>query len=417
MKLLTKLPVFIVILLFAACKKDNVAPVDNAAGVKKHQAVAGTFWPTSGVNFTAVTINGNFGTNPAAIKVKFNGVAAIVNSATTSQVVATVPHEATTGKISVTVNGITKTSSTDFKVLKIVKEGSLSTDFYINKLSFDKSGNGITYLLTTTGVKKITANGSISTLYTAPPISLPKYYGMTGIDNDGLGNVYITRSLFLDSTYRIEPEGWVNTVTLLKSSVVLKINAAGQATTLLGDGVRTNFKVLYDIKVNAKQQNLLLLQSELWNVGGILTKVTSSGNTQNVNWLRPGYCFFPDNDGNYYTISPDTANTGKLFKVDANGTATYISGKGGEGRKDGPANVATFESPNGLVVDNVGNVIILHRLHPFRVVNTAGYAGILSGSIPDVNINRAMYYNYFNNKIYIVSHTSTGSIIRQYALK
>jgi hypothetical protein len=82
------------------------------------------FSPESGRSGAAVTITGtNFGTTPSENVVKFNGVAATVTSATATELVATVPETATTGKITVTLNGKTATSSTDFTVLQATIAG------------------------------------------------------------------------------------------------------------------------------------------------------------------------------------------------------------------------------------------------------------------------------------------------------
>ncbi len=77
-----------------------------------------SFTPTSGAAGAEVTINGtNFSTTPTDHVVRFNNTTALVTSSTNTSITAIVPTGATTGKISVTVNGITITSSADFTVL------------------------------------------------------------------------------------------------------------------------------------------------------------------------------------------------------------------------------------------------------------------------------------------------------------
>jgi hypothetical protein len=76
-----------------------------------------SFSPTSGNVGTSVTINGTgYSTTLTNNTVKFNGTVATVTSATTIKIIATVPSGATTGRITVTVSGVTATSSTDFTV-------------------------------------------------------------------------------------------------------------------------------------------------------------------------------------------------------------------------------------------------------------------------------------------------------------
>ena len=77
------------------------------------------FSPGSGAPGNAVTITGtNFDPAPANNTVKFNGTTAVVQSASATQIVATVPNGATSGTISVTLtsNGQTATSAGSFTV-------------------------------------------------------------------------------------------------------------------------------------------------------------------------------------------------------------------------------------------------------------------------------------------------------------
>ncbi|MES2732295.1 MAG: IPT/TIG domain-containing protein [Bacteroidota bacterium] len=76
-----------------------------------------SFTPASGSVGMGVTITGtNFGSDPAAIEIKFNGVLASPQQITPTSIVTVVPQGATTGKITVTVNGKTGTSVLDFTV-------------------------------------------------------------------------------------------------------------------------------------------------------------------------------------------------------------------------------------------------------------------------------------------------------------
>lgn len=82
------------------------------------------FSPDSGFPGATVTITGtNFSATLSENVVKFNGVAATVSSATATELDVTVPESATTGKITVTVNGKTATSATDFTVLQTTITG------------------------------------------------------------------------------------------------------------------------------------------------------------------------------------------------------------------------------------------------------------------------------------------------------
>jgi hypothetical protein len=101
--------------LLLSCKKD-AEPVP-APIISSFSPASGTA-PGGGLTGTLVTIVGsNFSTTAAENQVKFNGTATTTASATATQLTASVPQGATSGKITVTVNGQTATSATDFTVL------------------------------------------------------------------------------------------------------------------------------------------------------------------------------------------------------------------------------------------------------------------------------------------------------------
>jgi YD repeat-containing protein len=98
----------------------NYDPVGNLLSIS-HQSANQlsilSFSPTLGPVGSTVTIYGTaFSTTPNQNTVKFNGIAATVQSATATQLVVSVPTGATTGPISVTVSGNTVTSSASFAV-------------------------------------------------------------------------------------------------------------------------------------------------------------------------------------------------------------------------------------------------------------------------------------------------------------
>lgn len=76
------------------------------------------FSPSGGYIGTEVTINGlGFSTTPSDHTVKFNGVVAQVSASTATTLTVTVPSGATSGKVSVTLNGTTKESASNFLVI------------------------------------------------------------------------------------------------------------------------------------------------------------------------------------------------------------------------------------------------------------------------------------------------------------
>jgi len=104
---------FVLPLILFACSKN-----DSGSNSRPQSPSITSFTPDAGTNGTEVTISGtNFSASPANDIVKFNGLSATVKSATDTSIIATAPTGVTTGKITVTVNGSTASSPTDFVVL------------------------------------------------------------------------------------------------------------------------------------------------------------------------------------------------------------------------------------------------------------------------------------------------------------
>jgi hypothetical protein len=99
------------VLFFQACKKsDSPAPKPAAPAI-------GDFNPKKGQVGVSIVITGtNFDSIALNNVVEFNGVAAVVTQASSTQLTVHVPQGAASGKISTTVNGMMAVSSSDFTV-------------------------------------------------------------------------------------------------------------------------------------------------------------------------------------------------------------------------------------------------------------------------------------------------------------
>ncbi|MEO5978966.1 MAG: IPT/TIG domain-containing protein, partial [Chryseolinea sp.] len=119
--------------------KTGTGPIFN---VLDNSPTITSFTPTSGPVGTAVTITGtNFGTDPAAAVIMFNGVLASTQQITPTSLITVVPNGATTGKITVTVYGKTGTSPLVFTVTS-GQSGLAMT----GGLSYPRSGHTATLL-------------------------------------------------------------------------------------------------------------------------------------------------------------------------------------------------------------------------------------------------------------------------------
>lgn len=76
-----------------------------------------SFTPTNGSIGTSVTITGTgFDTTTTNNIVKFNGTTAVVTSSTSTSIITSVPSGATSGQITITVNGQSTITSSNFTV-------------------------------------------------------------------------------------------------------------------------------------------------------------------------------------------------------------------------------------------------------------------------------------------------------------
>ncbi|UII33181.1 IPT/TIG domain-containing protein [Fulvivirga ulvae] len=148
------------------------------------------FSPSSGEVGGIVTISGtNFSATTSKNIVKFNGVAAVVNSASATSLSAIVPIDATTGKISVTVDGQTVTSADDFTVIGASASGPSITGFSPASGEF-----GTTVTITGTNFSTITSENKVkfndmeATVSSASPTSLT----VTVPDGATTGKISIT---------------------------------------------------------------------------------------------------------------------------------------------------------------------------------------------------------------------------------
>ncbi len=102
-----------------------------------------SFTPSSGAADSTVIISGlNFSTTAANDTIKFNGITAVVSSATANQLIVTVPDSATTGYITLTIGSYTTTSPTMFTV---------STDTIPHITSFSPISGTVGTAVTITG--------------------------------------------------------------------------------------------------------------------------------------------------------------------------------------------------------------------------------------------------------------------------
>ena len=129
-----------------------------------------SFTPTTAAIGKSVTITGaHFSSTASKNTVQFNGAAASVTSASTTQLIATVPGGATSGKISVTVSGATATSSATFTVIPLPTITSFSPTTGAIGAAVTITGTGFD---ATAANNKVTFNGAAATVASATSMQL-----------------------------------------------------------------------------------------------------------------------------------------------------------------------------------------------------------------------------------------------------
>jgi hypothetical protein len=241
MKPFTLATIFLVLIgVIGSCSKDANAPSAAKRGASSRElssaAVSVTaIAPVSGITYTAITITGgNFDTVKTNNMVKINGVTALVNSATSSQLVVTVQPGSTTGAVTVTTGGKSASAPTDFKVLQVVKIGAITFNDQIDITSFTSDNKGSIYLTghsyTAQGYNQDNiykyANGGLALLYKAIGWN-DGSVTLTNLVADSQNNIYAGDNYYTAG----DAKGGYPAVD---SAKILKITPAGQVSVFAG---------------------------------------------------------------------------------------------------------------------------------------------------------------------------------------
>lgn len=268
-------------------------------------------------------------------------------------------------------------------------------------IAVDGSGNAYVADATDHSIRKIAADGTVSTLAgkagsfgsTDATGSAARFKGPLGIAADGAGNVYVADTGNL-TVRKITAAGVVSTLA----------GSAGQSGSTDGNGSAARFSSPYGIAVDSSG-NLYVVEST-----GVVRKISAAGVVSTLaggtgsNGFTNGtgsaarfsvpFDIAVDGSGNLYVS--DHGNHA-VRKITPSGAVTTLAGSGTAGNTNGSGTAASFHYPSGIAADPAGNVYladtdnqVIRKISAAGVVTTVGGGSIGS---TDGTGSAARFYN------------------------
>jgi len=382
---------FIVLLsgfIFYSCGKKDITPPDTMVAITSMTPLTGTYG-------TVVTISGkNFSTIPADNVVKVNGVTAVLNTATATELRIVVPTGAGTGAVTVQTGGQTATGPTWTHIYQLSvssfcgsgvsgnQNGTATTTSFNNPLgmAMDASGNMYVADWSNNLIRKITPNGTSSTFagdgtagFADGNGTAAKFKFPSDLAFDATGNLYVT------------DEG---------NNRIRKITPAGDVSTFAGTGTAGNIDgPLATATFNDPLSLAFDNTGNLYVYNGGATKIRKL-TTTSVTTIAGSSLGFADGPGNTAMFSTLTGMTcdinGNIYAADyqnnrirlirPDGTVSTIAGTGASGNNNGPGATATFTGPTGIKIGPDNSLIITEGGHIIRRIDDFGNVTTYAGS-------------------------------------
>jgi len=429
--------IFSLLLIVEGCKKgndSNPTPTPTAAA-----AITG-FSPSSDTTGGTIIITGtNFSPDPANDVVKINGISATVISATSTQLTIKVPAGASNGNITVTVNGLTATSSGSFTlngptITKfspaisgigypvVIKGTSFSADIASDVVTI----NGVNALVTSasdtqlvvtvplaasSGKISVTVKGqavvsasdiriiklTVTTIagsgiygYAEGTGSAASFNGPWGIVGDNNGNYFVS--------------DWYN-------RVLRKVTAGGVVTTFAGSAAFPGGApsgIVRDSHGNLFVSDLGGQAIKKITPAGVVSYFAGDmyGNSGNINATGTNARFHDplglaiDANDNIYV--DDNFNYA-IRKITPAGVVSTFAGSGASGSADGTGTSASFASPWGLYTGADGNLYVVDaNNNNVRKITPAGVVTTIAGNGTAQTVDGPALSASFDNPIGIV---------------
>jgi uncharacterized protein (TIGR02145 family) len=224
--------------------------------------------------------------------------------------------------------------------------------------------NKIRKISTTNVVTSFAGNGSCGS---TDGLSAASFCFPNGIVSDLTGNIYVADASN-NKIRKISPSGVVSTFA-----------GSGVSGALDGIGTLATFKSPQGIAIDAVGY---IYVADTFN--NSIRKISPAGVVTTISNVFNYPCGVAvDSNSNIYVA--DT-NNNKIKKIDTTGLVTTLAGTGAPGQNDGIASLATFTSPQGIVVDALGNLYVSpgntsSSLTNFKIrkITPAGIVSTISG--------------------------------------
>lgn len=202
------------------------------------------------------------------------------------------------------------------------------------------------------------------------------FNGPRGVATDGAGNIY-TAEFWGGRIRKITPNGDVT--TLAGNDLIASENANGTAASFFNPCVLTIDKngAIYVAQSGHPLIRKIAPNGDVSTVAGNPTPGTTNANGTAASFNAPNGIAV-DQAGNLYVA--DSGNH-MIRKISTTGDVTTLAGHPSSGSNNGMGTAASFSTPNGIAVDNAGNVYVAdYDNHMIRKITPAGEVTTLAGS-------------------------------------